>query len=87
MKKIFTKMCLAAFLFSALSTNAQMISPTSGQSANSKKLERSVAKSLDELNFDPALAPFYHGVASGDPLANRVIIWTRRTPSDDETSY
>lgn len=28
----------------------------------------------------PCLAPFYHGVASGDPLADRVIIWTRYTP-------
>lgn len=26
--------------------------------------------------------PFYHGVASGDPLSDRVIIWTRVTPSD-----
>lgn len=25
------------------------------------------------------LAPFYHGVASGDPLADRVMIWTRIT--------
>jgi alkaline phosphatase D len=30
--------------------------------------------------FDPALKPFYHGVASGDPLADRVVIWTRVTP-------
>jgi hypothetical protein len=29
----------------------------------------------------PQLAPFYHGVASGDPLSDRVIIWTRITPS------
>ena len=28
-----------------------------------------------------ALAPFYHGVASGDPLSDRVIIWTRVTPT------
>lgn len=28
----------------------------------------------------PCLAPFYHGVASGDPLSDRVIIWTRYTP-------
>jgi alkaline phosphatase D len=28
------------------------------------------------------IAPFYHGVASGDPLTDRVIIWTRVTPSD-----
>lgn len=28
------------------------------------------------------LAPFYHGVASGDPLPNAVIIWTRITPNN-----
>jgi len=26
------------------------------------------------------LGPFYHGVASGDPLSDAVIIWTRVTP-------
>ena len=26
--------------------------------------------------------PFYHGVASGDPLSDAVIIWTRVTPED-----
>lgn len=31
-------------------------------------------------SVQPCLAPFYHGVASGDPLADRVIIWTRFTP-------
>lgn len=28
---------------------------------------------------DAALAPFYHGVASGDPLSDRVVLWTRIT--------
>ena len=28
----------------------------------------------------PALKPFYHGVASGDPLQDRVILWTRISP-------
>ncbi len=32
------------------------------------------------LVFNPLYKPFYHGVASGDPLHNRVIIWTRVTP-------
>ncbi len=32
--------------------------------------------------YDSAQAPFYHGVASGDPLTDRVIIWTRVTPPD-----
>lgn len=30
-------------------------------------------------HLDATLAPFYHGVASGDPLSDRVIIWTRVT--------
>ncbi|MFN5169946.1 MAG: alkaline phosphatase D family protein [Cyclobacteriaceae bacterium] len=32
--------------------------------------------------FDASRKPFYHGVASGDPLTDRVIIWTRVTPDD-----
>jgi alkaline phosphatase D len=36
-----------------------------------------------DLPFDPALKPFYHGVASGDPLHDRVIIWTRVTPDTE----
>lgn len=39
------------------------------------------SQSLDErLVVDPNLAPFYHGVASGDPLEDAVIIWTRISP-------
>ncbi len=34
----------------------------------------------DSTSFSPALKPFYHGVASGDPMSDRVIIWTRVTP-------
>jgi alkaline phosphatase D len=30
----------------------------------------------------PEWAPFYHGVASGDPLHDQVIIWTRVTPDE-----
>jgi alkaline phosphatase D len=32
------------------------------------------------INLDPAMRPFYHGVASGDPLSNQVMLWTRVTP-------
>ena len=31
---------------------------------------------------DPALKPFYHGVASGDPYHNSVLLWTRVTPEN-----
>lgn len=39
-----------------------------------------------EKSFDPDYAPFYHGVASGDALPDRVIIWTRVTPLDTPES-
>ena len=32
--------------------------------------------------YEASLKPFYHGVASGDPLQNAVIIWTKVTPED-----
>lgn len=45
---------------------------------------RSFAKKEHQvMNFDAKLKPFYHGVASGDPLFDRVILWTRVTPETD----
>ena len=46
-----------------------------------KKWNEAVAK-----HFDESLKPFYHGVASGDPLPDRVILWTRVTPDDSLSS-
>ena len=41
-------------------------------------------KAFAQTSVSPleCIAPFYHGVASGDPLSDRVIIWTRVTPLD-----
>lgn len=33
------------------------------------------------IQLDSAQGPFYHGVASGDPMPDRVILWTRVTTS------
>jgi alkaline phosphatase D len=49
---------------------------------SSKKETYPVLKEAVANLYDPSLAPFYHGVASGDPLPDRVIIWTRVTPPD-----
>ena len=42
------------------------------------------AKLADPLAslHDPSLKPFYYGVASGDPLQDAVIIWTKVSPED-----
>ena len=54
-----------------------------GYSSQIQRLERTFNHQVDELPYDKDLAPFYHGVASGDPLSDRVIIWTRVTPDTD----
>lgn len=43
-----------------------------------QRTQRDYSTRLDK-SFDPLYAPFYHGVASGDALHDRVIIWTRVT--------
>lgn len=48
---------------------------------------QSPADIITRTQLLPELAPFYHGVASGDPLTDRVIIWTRLTPDNDTLSY
>lgn len=43
-------------------------------------------QSLGEASFQPPFpgsVSFDHGVASGDPLSDRVVVWTRVTPSID----
>lgn len=48
----------------------------------SAKSPERVFKEVTAALYDSALMPFYHGVASGDPLQDRVILWTRVTPPD-----
>ncbi|KAL2871649.1 alkaline phosphatase D family protein [Aspergillus lucknowensis] len=43
---------------------------------------RSLAK-RDEVPYDASELSFTHGVASGDPYAHSVILWTRVAPSQD----
>ncbi len=56
-------------------------------SCSLKKQPKSIKfKQEVSIHFDSLLRPFYHGVASGDPLPDRVIIWTRITPEDSVNS-
>ncbi|MEM1135259.1 MAG: alkaline phosphatase D family protein, partial [Bacteroidota bacterium] len=74
---------LYIFLLPVLKSLAQpIVSPTA---SNQKRLERNQRVANENLPFDASLQPFYHGVASGDPLSDRVVIWTRVTPEADET--
>ncbi|MBL7997101.1 MAG: alkaline phosphatase D family protein [Candidatus Kapabacteria bacterium] len=49
-----------------------------------RTLQRAAVVDDHALAAEPRLRPFYHGVASGDPLADRVILWTRVTPETND---
>lgn len=44
------------------------------------------AQNPHTVSLQSCLKPFYHGVASGDPMSDRVIIWTRITPDSAQIS-
>lgn len=54
-----------------------------GASAIAQQTFTHTTEAIDSAYFDSSLAPFYHGIASGDPLQDKVIIWTRITPAKD----
>ena len=45
----------------------------------SKENTKVFHETTSKLRLD-SLSPFYHGVSSGDPLSNGIILWTRVTP-------
>lgn len=67
--------------FSLLALVVLTVACTSNKETHTKPLQKAVS-----IHFDDSLKPFYHGVASGDPLPDRVIIWTRVTPEDSVSS-
>ncbi len=48
--------------------------------------DNSTSRLLDPRRSGPSGSRFHHGVASGDPLSDRVVLWTRVTPEDLTTS-
>lgn len=69
MKKLYTLLAIVCLTLSITAQNGGTIYQTSRAQGG-------------DSNFNPDFAPFYHGVASGDPLEDRVIIWTRVTPEE-----
>lgn len=63
--------CFSFLVFSCNNTKKDVKNKTKKELVNHHGLDNL----MNENN-----APFYHGVASGDPTTNTVIIWTRYTP-------
>jgi alkaline phosphatase D len=75
MRRLFA---IAALLLLPSALFSQMQDPTMQEYTRGH-----LAAASADLPFDVRLKPFYHGVASGDPLTDRVILWTRVTPDNE----
>jgi len=62
-----------------------LIYSCSGTEQSEELIKTLIEKSGVEKYYNEALKPFYHGVASGDPTANAVMIWTKISPEWHET--
>lgn len=75
------------FILSLFSIQSQPLHAQNAQQPFDNIWQRTLQRSFitqDTASLpDERLKPFYHGVASGDPLSDRVIIWTRITPPDN----
>lgn len=81
--------CLAAALSLATTTTAAFDaninygSPSHSHPELSIEVRKVVARNNPQAAWNPKNLRFTHGVASGDPYSDSVIIWTRAAPTDD----
>ncbi|KAK7210088.1 hypothetical protein V2G26_017266 [Clonostachys chloroleuca] len=67
------------------SNNLAYLSPSRRHPTLAVPASHLATRAADEL-YTPDELEFTHGVASGDPLADSVIIWTRLAPSSNNTA-
>ncbi|EPS41442.1 hypothetical protein H072_4661 [Dactylellina haptotyla CBS 200.50] len=65
------------------SSNLNYLSPSSHHPSLGISINRVAKRSNSGTSYDPAVLKFTHGVASGDPTATSVILWTRLSPITD----
>lgn len=90
---IMTTLFTAAVLFASVATaswqaNLNYASPSRRHLSLGIDVPKVTKRGLDTRAWDPAQLNFTHGVASGDPYSNSVILWTRVSPKigNDESN-
>ncbi|KAF2194125.1 phosphodiesterase/alkaline phosphatase D precursor [Zopfia rhizophila CBS 207.26] len=81
-----TSFPFAAFFFASVVTagwyrNLNYESPSRRHPSLGIDIPKITKRGLEPRAWDPAKLNFTHGVASGDPYANSVILWTRISPA------
>lgn len=66
------------------SGNLNYRSPSENHPGLGVSIHRVAKRGVPGSSFDPSKLHFTHGVASGDPYADSVILWTRCSPTFDD---
>ncbi|OJJ52874.1 hypothetical protein ASPSYDRAFT_213484 [Aspergillus sydowii CBS 593.65] len=75
---------LAATATASYSGNLNYRSPSENHPGLGVSIHRVAKRGVQGSSFDPSKLHFTHGVASGDPYADSVILWTRCSPTFDD---
>jgi alkaline phosphatase D len=77
---------LASVASASWSKNLNYRSPSEHHPSLGVSIHKVVKRNDPASNYDPAKLNFTHGVASGDPYPNSVILWTRVAPTSDNSN-
>jgi alkaline phosphatase D len=87
MFKLVTLLSLASISAASFASNINYRSPSHHHPALGVSIRKVAARNEPSSAWQASQLNFTHGVASGDPYDNSVILWTRAAPSmDDDAS-
>lgn len=83
MRSLVTLLTSVAIVSASFDTNLNFGSPSLRHESLGIAIPKVVKRHISGTPQDPARLNFTHGVASGDPYPDSVILWTRISPTQD----
>lgn len=80
---IFAVLALATAASAAFTGNLNYLSPSKHHASLGVSINKVAKRTYANSHWDPAKLNFTHGLASGDPYEDSVILWTRAAPTAD----
>lgn len=79
----FRFLCLAGTASAAFTGNVNYLSPSKHHASLGVSISKVAKRTYSSSPWDPSQLNFTHGIASGDPFDDSVILWTRAAPTSD----
>ncbi|XXG97282.1 hypothetical protein Hte_003578 [Hypoxylon texense] len=83
MARGFHLLCLASTVLAAFTGNINYLSPSKRHASLGVSISKVAKRTYANSAWSPSQLNFTHGIASGDPYDDSVILWTRAAPTSD----